>query len=311
MKVLYTGSFNPFHNGHQYVYDLACLMFGKENVWIGIGQNTDKKTVDLEHLKFSVIPITRNVIAYDALTAEVVLKNNFNLLIRGIRPGFSLDQENQLLYWNKRLSGVDTVFIPTPPEVNQISSGAIRELFKHHCSVSEYMNKDVLNRWSNTQQKTKVYFGKCCSGKSTYLRQQAATPLIFDFDKNWIKCSKSVKEYLDNMLPKVKEAFYNKDPAFYKLTNEIASNMNWGNLFWGQIPGTIYDIPALGNYWNSISDYYKGNLYLIKCSTSEENRQYFASCRNVNPKLIECNNVFYNDPPYWDEEIIIERYDLI
>ena len=36
MKVLYTGSFNPFHNGHQYIFDNVCKCFGKENVWIGV-----------------------------------------------------------------------------------------------------------------------------------------------------------------------------------------------------------------------------------------------------------------------------------
>ena len=64
MKVLYPGSFNPFHAGHQYVYDTACEMFGKENVYIGVGCSIAKfETKDnyesyLRKIKFTVRPIT-------------------------------------------------------------------------------------------------------------------------------------------------------------------------------------------------------------------------------------------------------------
>lgn len=308
IKVLYTGSFNPFHNGHEYVYNLACQMFGKENVWIGIGQNSDKKDIDREHLKFSIIPITRNVICYDTLTADVVKTQKFDLLIRGVRPSFSLEQEHQLCYWNKKLCGVDTILIPTPPEVNMISSGAIRELVKYNHPVQEYMNADVISRWLNKEPKINVYFGKCCSGKSTYLREQKKSVIEFDrVFKNYINPHKMSEEQLNKYLIRVKERFYNKDENFKGDIGILGKYFQWTEFFleWKN-PGD-FDIPVIGNYWNSIPRHIRSRLRLIKCRASEEDRHYFAECRGVNPKLIDCNNFFYRDPPFWDEEIIIKR----
>lgn len=305
MKVLYTGSFNPFHNGHQYVYDLACKMFGKDNVWIGIAQNSDKKKVDHNHLKFSITPIIKNVICYDTFTADVVKKQNFDLLIRGVRPSFSLEQEHQLCYWNKKLCGVDTILIPTPPEVNMISSGAIRELASHGLPVDEYMNSDVYLRWSETNPKINVYFGKCCSGKSTYLREQKKN--VVDFDRVFKNYVKMPEEQLNKLLIRAKERFYNKDVQFTSDIGELKKRLDWINLFLEWKTSPDFDIPVIGNYWDSIPKHIRSRLYLIKCRASEEDRRYFGECRGVNPNLIECNNFFYRDPPFWDEEIIIKR----
>jgi phosphopantetheine adenylyltransferase len=282
-------------------------MFGIENVWIGIGQNSDKKDIDREHLKFSIIPITRNVICYDTLTADVVKAQKFDLLIRGVRPSFSLEQEHQLCYWNKRLCGVDTILIPTPPDVNMISSGAIRELVKYHHPLQEYMNADVISRWLNKEPKINVYFGKCCSGKSTYLREQKKNVVEFDrVFKNYINSVKMNEEQLTKHLIRTKERFYNKDEAFKGDIGILGKFMHWHDLFDYEFPPD-FDIPVIGNYWDSIPRYIRSRLRLIKCRASEEDRQYFAEQRKVNPKLIECNNFFYNDPPFWDEEIIIKK----
>jgi cytidyltransferase-like protein len=55
MKVLYAGSFNPWHKGHQYVYNCACEYFGKDNVIIGIGNNPAKqKTTSAEFIKWTM-----------------------------------------------------------------------------------------------------------------------------------------------------------------------------------------------------------------------------------------------------------------
>lgn len=308
MKILYTGSFNPFHNGHQYVYDVACKCFGKENVWIGIGRNRNKNDVNIEHLKFSIHPITRNVLTYDCLTADIVLKEKFDLIVRGVRPGRSLEDENDLLYWNRKLSGgIETILIPTPPEVNMISSGAIRELVFHGENVNEYMNKYVYLRWINKKPLIKCYFGKCCCGKTTYLKDKYVT--VIEMDKQWKVFARKYLAQVDCTLEDLKRFFYDKnDDAFFYFMHPLMKTFDW-NTFFSSLnnPNEVFDIPVIGMYFEYLPDDIVGRLELINVTTSEGNRLEFAKNRNVNPRLIECNNHFYKDPPFWDKEIIIDK----
>lgn len=309
MKVLYTGSFNPFHNGHQYVYNIACDMFGKENVWIGIGQNSSKTNIDKEHLKFSIVPITKNVICYDGLTSDIVKQHKFELLIRGVRSGYSMEDEHALAHWNKELCDVATILIPSTSELNQLSSGAIRELHKNNKDVLKYMNKYVFARWSNPLPKIPVYFGKCCSGKSTYLKERGF--FVIEFDKEWKPFAKKyLKEFDATTLEDLKRWFYDKnDAVFPSHVNMLMRDFNWDKFFadFGNWDNVVFDIPIMGSAFYHIPKYIVGRLKLIKCRASEEDRQYFAEQRKVNPKLIECNNHFYQDSPFWDEEIIIKK----
>jgi len=325
IKVLYTGSFNPFHNGHQYVYDIACKCFGKENVWIGIGQNSEKATSNLNNLAFSVRPITKNIITYTGLTAKVLREHNFDLIVRGVRPGRSLEDENDLLYWNRKLSGgIETILIPTPPEVNQISSGAIRILDANNATVLPYMNEIVYYRWKdNTDpyaKKIPVYFGKCCSGKSTHLMDHVARSwdnIVLDMDKTLLTYHNRADDPNFNMAElkeDIKKIFYSKNvKAFYEEIVDLGHDINWEKLF-GVITEIeknnckpLFDMPNIGSYYNCIPKKLLGRFKFVKVSTSEENRKYFAELRKVNPLLLECNDLMYVDMPFWDEEIVIER----
>lgn len=231
------------------------------------------------------------------------------MLVRGVRPGRSLEDENDLLYWNNKLCGVDTILIPTPLSVNQISSSAIRVLhgFNKTAEICELMNSSVYERWVNKEKRINVYFGKCCSGKSTYLKLQNLW--LVEFDLVW-------KNYIDFNMPKgdvqtildaTKEAFYKKDSAFIGYVEHFAHEFQWNKFFkdFAHVNGVAFDIPVIAQYWNYIPVEFRSRLNLVKISTSDVNREAFAKARNVNPKLVECNDYFYSDPEFWDEEIVI------
>jgi pantetheine-phosphate adenylyltransferase len=303
-KVLLTGSFNPFHNAHQYVYDTACKCFSKENVWLDINSNKNKPTKNAEAIKFSLVPITKNVITYTGLTADLVKREGFDLLVRGIRPGKSLEQEEEMLYWNRRLSGVETILIPTPPEVNQLSSSAIRELDSHGVSVLDCMNPNVYYRWKNEFPTTTIYFGRSCSGKSTYLTENDI--LNNNADRTiWEHLRPRVNGInIQNLKDGISEAFKNKDPeAFFQYIDDIGRAVDWKFFLkrW-----KVTDAAVIGSYWNYIPDKVKGSIKLIKIETSTANRIKFAKKRNVSNEFISSADYFYIDPPYWDETIEIK-----
>lgn len=317
MKVLYTGSFNPFHNGHEYIYDLACQMFGDENVWIGIGKNSDKSSVDIEHLKNSIHPITRNVLAYDTLTADVVKAHGFQLLIRGIRPSFNLEDEFQLMYWNRELCGIDTILLSSSPDLNNLSSGAIRTLLGYKKSVSKYMNPDVLNRWQSPtkpEDKYVIYFGKCCCGKTTYLNRDpsviATGKQVLEFDRIWPEFMTGMTKSQVKVAQKsLKEHFYRKDTvAFTDLYMTLSGHFDWNKLFREFPPQNyIYDIPSLGWCWHSIPRKIIASSELIRVTASIYDRIEFSVRRKADPQLIGCSDFFYMDPPFWDRDIVIKK----
>jgi phosphopantetheine adenylyltransferase len=278
-------------------------MFGKENVWIGVGENSDKKSVSAEHLCFSIRPITKNVFSYSSLTADVVEQQGFDLLVRGVRPSFSLEQEHQLCYWNKELCGVDTILIPTPPEFNMISSGAIRELVRHGKNVDEYMNRYVYLRWKNTKPLIQVYFGKCCCGKTTYLKGKSN--YVIELDRVWKSLINPNFGDIEYISSEMKKMFYQKNSAFIGYAENMAFRIDWYKFFTYMTDYAVFDIPVIGMYLKYIPEEIVGRLELIKVTTSEENRKQFALTRSVDPRLIECNDHFYQDPPFWDGEVEI------
>ena len=296
MKVLYTGSFNPWHLGHQFVYDQACKYFGKENVWIGIGKNRAKTNfADPEFLKWSLAPVTKNVVVYDSLTTEVCKEQCFDLIVRGIRPGKSIEFEEDLAYWNRKLGSIETILIPTPPEVNQISSSVLKELINYNVPVEEYVNKEVYYRWANNSIPDRaIYFGKCCIGKSTKLSKQ-----VIDCDKeiwNWVNKDLHKDAFMNAILNRDKEAYQAQIAS-------ISSNFDWEGFFYG---GSNFEAPCLGSYYQFIPKRVLSRFKIVRVSTSEENRKLFIEKRGVSKDWIDALDFMYRDAPYWDEELIVD-----
>ena len=304
MKVLLCGSFNPFHNGHAYVYNLACKMFGKDNVWLGVGTNKDKDSVSASHIKRSLVPVTRNVICYSGLTSDIVKDLHFDLLVRGVRPSFSLEDEFQLMTWNRKLCDVDTILIPTHEGLSSVSSSALRLLHENNKNIGNYMDLDVLGRWSTRityDNEIKVFFGKCCSGKSTYLNSICDTvgnvdKILFDY----IDCPAATRTIAKK---KLKKLFYVKDMDFITECCKYYAKVDWESLFSSY---SVFDMPNIGTAWNFIPQRFRDRMTLVKVSTDDKNRVAFSKARGANPKLIECSDHFYIEPKFWDEDVVIK-----
>lgn len=318
MKVLYCGSFNPFHIGHEYIYKTACDIFGKDNVTIGIGINERKKNVC--DLKRHIIPITRNVVEYDGLTADYARANGYNILVRGIRPGMSLEQEEDLAYWNLKLAGIKTIFIPSSPELSNISSSAIRVLSSHARLPDNLVNPYSLERWKRLPDietigdagydYIHVIFGKSCCGKTTWVKDNYND--IIEADKQIWKYIKAEPIQIENYKKQFR-AYFNKDKVsqFKLLCLEVGELVDWERFFdnydcYNGDDSIVYDCPAIGNYFETIPMNILAQLHLIKVSTSAKNRIKFAKNRGLDEKWVEKIDQFYQEPPFFDREVIIK-----
>lgn len=138
---VFAGTFNPFTIGHQSVVERALAIFDK--VIIAIGHNVNKpadpslvKRVEAISKVFEGNEAVE-VTTYGGLTADFVRESGATAILRGIRSVTDFEYERNLADVNKKILGVETVFLVADPEYSFISSSVVRELqaFGHDTSA--------------------------------------------------------------------------------------------------------------------------------------------------------------------------------
>jgi len=141
---IYSGSFNPFHIGHQYILNQADLLFDK--VIINIGYNPDKINEHTEkNVDYLKSKLYHQVDNFKGLLADYFNQFQDNLysnvtIIRGIRNEKDLEfEQTQLQYLLDLNPNIKMIFIPTKLELSHISSSGIKTLQKFNTSVDKYL----------------------------------------------------------------------------------------------------------------------------------------------------------------------------
>ena len=152
MKIaFYSGSFDPFTNGHLHVVIKSAQLFDK--VIIGIGVNPTKaRRFDKDLIKVAIEKILIreklndivSVITYDNLSVDTALENNATFLVRGIRNGMDYEYEENMASINEELSGLDTIYIRAGI-LGNISSSMVMELLRNGKDVSKYLPKEIID----------------------------------------------------------------------------------------------------------------------------------------------------------------------
>ena len=150
MKIgFYSGSFDPFTNGHLHIIKTASKVFDK--VIVGIGINYQKKRrFDSLLMKSAIEKTLKNeqlhnveVITYNSLTVDIALKYNANFLIRGLRNDTDYAYEENLSQVNQEISDLDTIYFRAG-NLDFISSSMLAELISYNKDVSKYLPKEIL-----------------------------------------------------------------------------------------------------------------------------------------------------------------------
>ena len=77
------------------------------------------------------------------LVVDVAIAFNAEVIIKGLRSSADFEIEMQMAQTNKKISAINTVFIPTDPEYSYISSRFIREISSEGGDVSGLVPKPV------------------------------------------------------------------------------------------------------------------------------------------------------------------------
>ena len=144
---IYPGSFDPIHLGHVRIVENAATIF--DQVIVVAMQNREKKgflSIEKrqELLKTSFGHLN-NVVTDSStgLVVDVAKALNADVIIKGLRSSADFEIEMQMAQTNKKISAINTVFIPTDPEYSYISSRFIREISSEGGDVSGLVPKPV------------------------------------------------------------------------------------------------------------------------------------------------------------------------
>jgi len=150
IKAIYAGTFDPITYGHLDMIKRS-MKFCDQLV-VAIGINPQKKTMfdEDERLKMINKMVTTEVdfltsnnitaMTFQGLMVELARSVGATILVRGIRSVSDFEYEINLANVNKTLApGIETVFIPTKPDLAVVSSSAVKEIAKYGSDVSKFV----------------------------------------------------------------------------------------------------------------------------------------------------------------------------
>ena len=146
-KAIFPGTFDPFTLGHHSIVKRTLAFM--DEVIIGIGYNDQKHCLlpiekRLESIRKVYADEPRvKVLAYSGLTVDFAQEQGAEFMVRGIRSVKDFEYEESIADINRKLSGIETIFLFTEPELSTVSSSVVRELLRYGKDVSAFLPKGM------------------------------------------------------------------------------------------------------------------------------------------------------------------------
>ena len=129
---LFPGSFDPFHNGHLEVVEAASRLF--DHVVVAPMRNTNKGeplfTLEerLQMISDSVSHLPNvSLSSFSSLVVDLAREVGADVIVKGLRVASDAEAELQQAQMNKKVSGIETLFIPCSSEYSFIASKYVRD----------------------------------------------------------------------------------------------------------------------------------------------------------------------------------------
>ena len=141
------GSFDPPTLGHLDVFGRVAALF--DEVTVAVLVNPAKtglfpipERLDLLRRVTARWPNIK-VESFSGLLVDFCSQRRISVMVKGLRGVSDFDYELQMAQMNARLTGVDTLFLPTAPQYSFVSSSLVKQVAGLGGDVSEHLSPDV------------------------------------------------------------------------------------------------------------------------------------------------------------------------
>lgn len=155
-RVLYPGSFDPIHNGHLEIIETASRLF--DQVVVAAMRNPQKGQPLFElddrqgMIEESVAHLDNvEVTMFSSLVVDLARDQGADFIVKGLRAVSDFENELQMAQMNHKISGVDTLFIPSASAHSFLASKLIREISRFGGDVSAMVPPPVAKRLQEQQ----------------------------------------------------------------------------------------------------------------------------------------------------------------
>jgi pantetheine-phosphate adenylyltransferase len=148
---IYTGSFDPFHRGHENIVRRASRLF--DRLVVGVGENPEKNYCFTPDERVEMIAgVVKDlpnvtVAAFGGLTVKFARECGARVLLRGIRALADIEYEFTMSLTNGALDpGLETVFLMAHAEYGHLSSSLIRQIAAFGGDLGGFVPPQVADR---------------------------------------------------------------------------------------------------------------------------------------------------------------------
>ena len=144
------GSFDPVTNGHVDVVSRAAALYDELVVAVLVnpgkaGLFTVEERIAL--LRDAVADVPNVVVdSFQGLLVDYCRSNDIPVIVKGLRAVRDFEYELQMAQMNRELAGVETLFVPTAPQVGHLSSSLVKQIATFGGDVSRLVPKAVHER---------------------------------------------------------------------------------------------------------------------------------------------------------------------
>jgi pantetheine-phosphate adenylyltransferase len=146
-RAVFPGSFDPITLGHVDIINRALPLFDEIVVAIGVNAKKNYMFPVENRMKFisDSFGFTDKirVETYTGLTVDYAKRIEADFILRGLRNPADFEFEKAIAQTNRKLSGIETVFLLTSAETSYISSSIVRDIIRNDGDISKLVPDSV------------------------------------------------------------------------------------------------------------------------------------------------------------------------